>query len=424
MHFCHRNGVNFCIFCKMAHVPLPGNLMKPLLKMILVACCTAGLSALPACTGFGPADADDVGVDTVTTHDDGRPDDVVVDVPVDTGVHDVPGDTNRPDTNVQADDGSNDEGVVADVAPDLIGDTAPDNAPTDSNVPETDACIPMCGSIAGGDLRECGGDGCGSECGYCDYGEVCNISDGKCKNICIPDCLEKGKACGDDGCTGNCGDCGINYKCGIDFQCHPDICEPDCVKMGKECGGDGCGGSCGECGESEFCQAGGLCGADACFGVSIERNTCSLDGQYLYICNVGPPQSLLQIDCYTQTGAECGERGCDCHYNAWSGLNECLEKPPCVPDCEGKECGDDGCGGQCDTCDGGWRCTNDFKCRPFQGADCVWIDWVGWCWSDNWLYTCSSDVMGQGTIIAEDCTASGKICYYNPLSGQRICGTL
>lgn len=387
---------------------------------LLISACVFALVSVQACTGFGPADVHQDGAADEGNVDNGQLPDVADVVPVDTNVRDLAGDDLLiPDVqDVSDDDAPGDDLAVPDTTTLDTADVAPDNSPTDLSQPETDACIPQC------DDRECGSDGCGSECGYCDYGEVCNLSDGLCKTLCIPDCLENGKACGDDGCTGNCGDCGINFKCGIDFLCHEDICEPDCVTMGKECGGDGCGGSCGECGESEVCTVGGLCGADACFGVDLDKNTCSLDGQYLYICNVGPPQSLLKLDCFASTGAECGTRGCDCHYNVWSGQNECIEKPPCVPDCEGKECGDDGCGGVCDTCSGGWRCTSEFKCRPFEGAECVWIDWVGWCWSDNWLYTCSSDVMGQGNIIAEDCTASGKICYYNPSSGQRICGTI
>lgn len=42
-------------------------------------------------------------------------------------------------------------------------------------------------------------------------------------------------------------------------------------------------------------------------------------------------------------------------------------QPPCAPDCKGKVCGDDGCGGDCGTCGGGTRrdgicdCTNGNK---------------------------------------------------------------
>ena len=38
---------------------------------------------------------------------------------------------------------------------------------------------------------------------------------------------------------------------------------------------------------------------------------------------------------------------------------------PCVPDCEGRVCGDDGCGGSCGLCDGGCTCSAQGQC---QGA--------------------------------------------------------
>ncbi len=38
---------------------------------------------------------------------------------------------------------------------------------------------------------------------------------------------------------------------------------------------------------------------------------------------------------------------------------------PCVPQCDGKECGSDGCGGACGTCEG-QACSADFKCVPFN----------------------------------------------------------
>ena len=393
---------------------------------------------LAACTNFG-ANGNDTGVidvlpevveDILIVHDEGI---IVPDTVVDVGLDARPdpgsdADSEVSPTDIKTDDNqpvdANDAGEDIFVFDVILPDTH-DTTITDSVVPETDACIPQCGSIEGVDLRECGEDGCGDVCGFCGYGYACDNKEGVCIEICIPDCLTEGKQCGDDGCGGDCGGCGINYICGQDFKCHPDVCQPDCVQMGKECGDDNCGGSCGTCGESEVCSVGGLCAPGACFGVDKDRNTCSLDEQYLYICTeVGDTESLLKIDCYAKTGPECGERGCDCHYNVYSGKNECIEKPPCVPDCEDKECGDDGCGGLCDTCTGGWRCTVEYTCRPMEGAECVWIDWVGTCWEDNWLYQCSSDSMGQGEILAEDCTASGKTCYYNINAHQYICGTI
>lgn len=38
---------------------------------------------------------------------------------------------------------------------------------------------------------------------------------------------------------------------------------------------------------------------------------------------------------------------------------------PCVPQCDGRECGSDGCGGACGVCDGK-ACSAEFKCVPFN----------------------------------------------------------
>jgi hypothetical protein len=109
-------------------------------------------------------------------------------------------------------------------------------------------CQPQCYN------KECGDDGCGSECGYCGPQSVCN-SNNKCE--CIPDCYDK--ECGSDGCGGSCGydkitckkdfgtckvngtkSCGNNYKY---EDCKAQDPRPqNCVN--KECGGDECGEVC------------------------------------------------------------------------------------------------------------------------------------------------------------------------------------
>ena len=64
-------------------------------------------------------------------------------------------------------------------------------------------------------------------------------------------------------------------------------------------------------------------------------------------------------DCY---GKECGpdECGGNCGYcgaGTTCQAGECKEGP-CEPDCAGKECGLDGCGGSCGTCGSGYSCEN------------------------------------------------------------------
>jgi hypothetical protein len=41
--------------------------------------------------------------------------------------------------------------------------------------------------------------------------------------------------------------------------------------------------------------------------------------------------------------------------------------PPCVPNCAGQNCGEDGCGGSCGTCTQGQQCNASGQCA---GASC------------------------------------------------------
>lgn len=45
----------------------------------------------------------------------------------------------------------------------------------------------------------------------------------------------------------------------------------------------------------------------------------------------------------------------------------------CVPNCAGKECGDDGCGGECGPCTNGKSCSSAFKCEGSVTADLLTI---------------------------------------------------
>jgi MYXO-CTERM domain-containing protein len=136
---------------------------------------------------------------------------------------------------------------------------------------------------------------------------------------CVPNC-SGGKNCGLDGCGGTCGSCEEGWSCTLGICEEDDICQPACT--GKDCGSDGCGGTCGFCDEGEDCQAG------AC--LTLDTDTLSED-TFL------PEEDTLAPEDTFGTDA-------------------------CVPDCEDKTCGSDGCGGQCGACEG------DFVC---QAGACV-----------------------------------------------------
>lgn len=124
---------------------------------------------------------------------------------------------------------------------------------------------------------------------------------------------------------------------------------------------DGLGGLA-DCGEGYLCVP----RPNGPFGIGCECNNIA-DGICPAISCGGDP------DCATCTpmcsGKQCGDNGCGGECGTCDLGKECTAQGRCeticVPDCTGKECGSDGCGGSCGTCDG--TCTADGKC---QGA-CV-----------------------------------------------------
>ena len=126
----------------------------------------------------------------------------------------------------------------------------------------------------------------------------------------------------------------------------PDICVANCEE--RECGSNGCGGSCGVCPDYHECLA-GQCKAPDCLtglvpgslGWPCETNEDCLD----QACFVLPDENVCGCNCWD----ECPE-GWECrNVSTWGDL-WFVCAPECQPDCDGKECGDDGCGGSCGEC--------------------------------------------------------------------------
>src|SRR3989344_569464 len=92
------------------------------------------------------------------------------------------------------------------------------------------------------------------------------------------------------------------------------------------------------------------------------------------------------------------------------------EESPCVPNCSGKQCGNNGCGGSCGSCDSDERCSQN-QCVP----DCIEGNWT-----NTSMYRCNTinntiiremkqvkDLCPSGTNetwIEYNCDA-GKACY-------------
>jgi hypothetical protein len=238
----------------------------------------------------------------------------------------------------------------------------------------------------------CGPDGCGGTCGSgCPDGTVCSEDGGAClctAESCPNGCCSNGEGnpgvCGNrcpdgtvcsatggcvctpqscpDGCcddaetcqlgntpqtcgTGGaqCASCGAGEGC-LNQQCVP--CTPNCDTLGHSCGPDGCGGSCGTCEFDQVCVDGiCVCNATGC------PNGC---------CEFGPgnPGS-----CLTPSNDFCGIGGVACE-PCGEGLTCVNGFCECVPDCTGRICGTDGCGGTCgNDCPRGQICYADGQCH-------------------------------------------------------------
>jgi formylglycine-generating enzyme required for sulfatase activity len=116
------------------------------------------------------------------------------------------------------------------------------------------------------------------------------------------------------------------------------------------------------------------------------------------------------IDNYLQTGSR-HALGQD-HRDANTGTRCARPAPPpdCVPDCEDKSCGDDGCGGSCGMCPKGSSCTNG-KC---PGIEHVWS--FGWGAAEVTDYPLTVEVDPSGNVFVAG-TFGGTVDF----GGQ--CGT-
>jgi len=262
-------------------------------------------------------------------------------------------------------------------------------------------CFPACGG------KNCGDDGCGGSCGVC-AGDLEICDGGLC--TCQPAC--DGLVCGPDGCGGACGACiGAQEICD-GGAC---VCQPDCG--GKNCGPDGCGGLCGACGVNEACTGDGVCEC-AAGGAACEGGCCA-GGE---ICFAG---GCCTPNC---AGKECGDDTCGGTCGACPGDQDLCGGGACVcqPLCTGKECGDDGCGDVCGDCTGQDACVGGAcVCQPACGGlECGTDGCGGSCGVCDDALSCTGDTCADGAcvftidpfycLLTGSCVPSGTENLLNP----------
>jgi len=315
----------------------------------------------------------------------------------------------------------------------------------------------------------CGDDGCDGICGTCGNEQVCNkvgVCVDACVELpcpCVADCANK--QCGDDGCGGECGQCtgGVPCKdgqcvackvaadCPNDNVCKEGKCQEPCTKScdGKECGSDGCGGECGDCMPGIPCTDDGQCVACKLDDDCGPQDVCVNGECNLQICEPGTGSCKDAI-----TTQMCNQFGDG--YTGDSIVNCVLVHGPnhlcfegnckCNPNCEAKDGGEDGCGGDCPPigapdcaapCSTGGVCSNDAaggnicvyedcvpvcaagdsengcggSCSPVSKIDNVCPNEIpkAWCSQDGGIAeTCFSDGHSE-----TNCSAQGLVCATN-----------
>lgn len=337
-----------------------------------------------------------------------------------------------------------------------------------------------------GDWHACLGDFHVCACSLVDR-ETCYVMTEDDYCICLPQC--EGKSCGPDGCGGECppgcspygmcfasgqcqepcGDCGLVLPClqgeticdgtqvrhCVDVWADSDDCEGECWTFGEAedcpepnqvCSDDKCGCDMAQCEEGVcfegVCHKGLGCeetGTPGCQGCECQECVCSLDPT---CCLFGWADACVQ-NCVELCGGcpkleGCGDGVCgqwdfencatcpeDCGCaDGWV----CNEAVCCAPVCDGKECGDDLCGGACGQCAAGFTC-NDGACLEYGGppdcngyeepsaSDCGGTTYHGCCDEYGRALWCNDDA-----LYCVECLAGGSECGWNPAWEVYQCG--
>ena len=232
---------------------------------------------------------------------------------------------------------------------------------------------------------------------YCDAGFCLPV-------ICTPETSKCGEnevlACSDDGSRWIAENCSPTQYCDegecIDFACTPfstwcdgnvhKVCsddgkevlsEEDCAARNMNCIQSGCAdGVCapddefclddhtlakcnleGSAYSSEPCPEAYFCGANACQPQVCAPDTIFCGGNAVTVCDGVGSGYVSEVDCEEKLCVD----------------GQCVD---CQPQCSGKSCGPDGCGGACGNCDEGQVCI-DGVCPP-PGKQCDDGDSVPW----------------------------------------------
>ncbi len=263
-----------------------------------------------------------------------------------------------------------------------------------------DVCGPEERTCEGSDVLACLADGSGftvevtcTATEYCEDGachvQVCSPGEGYCEGEQAIQCDALGKEFIE---TANCAD--EELHC-FEGQCIDSVCLPGTVFCADgfstaECNEDGSDFVAAPCPDEHYCAKG----------------TCKP-----WMCTPG------ELLCVGHVATMCDELG----KGPAPGGDDCTESgllciggicTKCYPDCFGKECGDDGCGGSCGNCDDGDPCT--VGTCDLEAFTCSYGPVVACCNSDEQCVDqdpCTIDqCLGNSCVNTNTCCESHQEC--------------
>ena len=217
---------------------------------------------------------------------------------------------------------------------------------------------------------------CRADCrshGDCPLGQQCHTAKGRCEAVprgCPGRCADD-EYCDGAACTKRCGD---GTCATIDGE--------DCASCPADCG----------CETSEACRQ-GVCAT---------------------VCGDGACSAEHSEDC-SSCPADCG---CEASQNEICQQGACV----CVPQCLGRTCGPDGCGGTCGECLGRQTCQGGTECVCQHACSAVGDE----CLDATTFSSCKIDTEGCRYLVSDACQlgavcTGGSCCV--PTCGTRQCGS-
>lgn len=163
-----------------------------------------------------------------------------------------------------------------------------------------------------------------------------------------------------------------------------------------------------ECPSGQMCEAGACKASDATDTGAPGDTGLPID---TFVPNDTGPTDTVEPDDPCET-RECGPDGqggsCGTCQNAetCNAQGQCVSQ--CVPDCEGRECGSDLCGGSCGTCPAFQQCLQG-TCEPTETCDCGGAE----CGVDNCGNSC-------GTCGANETCSGAGLCVSTAAGGNCV----